>query len=141
MEGGCSVSKGCLLKMRSKFSKTWNSSKQPRKQIKFRANAPNHIKRTLMGAMLDKSLREKHEIKKLNSTKTKIMVVCVAFTCESMHEIQLIQYHDFLCEPANPKHPPTQHPTPNTQTPSTHQPIQRKQNKYFFSSLKLVKSS
>jgi len=57
------------LKMKSKFSKTWNSSKQPRKQIKFRANAPNHIKRTLMGAMLDKSLREKHGIKKISVRK------------------------------------------------------------------------
>ena len=47
----------------------WNSSKQPRKQIKFRANAPNHIKRRLMGAMLDKSLREKHEIKKISVRK------------------------------------------------------------------------
>ncbi|MCK5321081.1 50S ribosomal protein L24 [Candidatus Pacearchaeota archaeon] len=46
--------------MKSEFSKTWNSSKQPRKQIKFRANAPNHIKRTFMGATLDKSLREKY---------------------------------------------------------------------------------
>jgi large subunit ribosomal protein L24 len=46
--------------MKSKFSKTWNSSKQPRKQVKFRANAPNHIKRTFMGATLDKPLREKY---------------------------------------------------------------------------------
>lgn len=46
--------------MKSKFSKTWKSSKQPRKQIKFRANAPNHIKRTLMGVTLDKKLREKY---------------------------------------------------------------------------------
>ncbi len=57
------------MKMKSKFSKMWNSSKQPRKQIKFRANAPNHIKRRLMGAMLDKSLREKHEIKKISVRK------------------------------------------------------------------------
>ncbi len=46
--------------MKSEFNKTWNSSKQPRKQIKFRANAPNHIKRTFMGATLDKPLREKY---------------------------------------------------------------------------------
>ena len=35
-------------------------SKQPRKQRKFLANAPNHIKRKLMGSPLDKKLREKH---------------------------------------------------------------------------------
>ena len=46
--------------MESKFNKSWNSSKQPRRQIKFRANAPNHIKKTFMGATLDKSLREKY---------------------------------------------------------------------------------
>ena len=46
--------------MKSEFNKSWNSSKQPRKQVKFRANAPNHIKRTFMGATLDKPLREKY---------------------------------------------------------------------------------
>lgn len=46
--------------MKSKFSKTWNSSKQPRKQVKFRANAPNHIKKTFMGSTLDKPLRMKY---------------------------------------------------------------------------------
>ncbi|MDH3352958.1 MAG: 50S ribosomal protein L24 [Nanoarchaeota archaeon] len=46
--------------MKSEFNKSWNSSKQPRKQVKFRANAPNHIKRVFMGSTLDKSLREKY---------------------------------------------------------------------------------
>ena len=46
--------------MKSKFNKSWNSSKQPRKQVKFRINAPNHIKRTFMGSNLDKKLRVKH---------------------------------------------------------------------------------
>ncbi len=46
--------------MKAEFNKSWNSSKQPRKQVKFRANAPNHIKRTLMGATLEKKLREKY---------------------------------------------------------------------------------
>ncbi len=46
--------------MKSEFNKSWNSSKQPRKQVKFRANAPNHIKRTFMGSTLDKALREKY---------------------------------------------------------------------------------
>jgi large subunit ribosomal protein L24 len=60
--------------MKSKFCKTWNSSKQPRKQVKFRANAPAHIKRTFMGSLLDKSLREKYgrrtiEVKKGDEVK------------------------------------------------------------------------
>ena len=46
--------------MKSEFNKSWNSSKQPRKQVKFRANAPHHIKRTFMGSTLDKPLREKY---------------------------------------------------------------------------------
>ena len=46
--------------MKSNFSKRWNSSKQPRKQVKFRANAPNHIKKTFMGSTLDKPLRTKY---------------------------------------------------------------------------------
>ena len=46
--------------MKSEFNKSWKSSEQPRKQVKFRANAPNHVKRTFMGATLDKSLREKY---------------------------------------------------------------------------------
>jgi len=46
--------------MKSKFSKTWNSSKQPRKQVKFRANAPLHIRRNFMSATLSKDLRKKY---------------------------------------------------------------------------------
>ena len=46
--------------MKSKFNKSWKSSKQPRKQRKYLANAPNHIKRTLLGATLDKPLRAKY---------------------------------------------------------------------------------
>lgn len=55
--------------MKSKFSKTWNSSKQPRKQVKFRANAPNHIKRTFMGSNLDKPLREKYGMRNIEVRK------------------------------------------------------------------------
>jgi len=55
--------------MKSEFSKTWNSSKQPRKQVKFRANAPNHIKRTLMGCTLDKPLREKYGMRNIEVRK------------------------------------------------------------------------
>lgn len=46
--------------MKSEFNKNWVRSVQPRKQRKFRANAPNHIKKTFMGCTLDKALREKH---------------------------------------------------------------------------------
>ena len=55
--------------MKSEFSKTWNASKQPRKQVKFRANAPNHIKRTFMGATLDKPLRTKYGMRNIEVRK------------------------------------------------------------------------
>ena len=55
--------------MKSEFSKSWKSSKQPRKQRKFVANAPNHIKRKLMGACLDKKLRERYGIRSVEVRK------------------------------------------------------------------------
>lgn len=63
------------IKMKSKFSKTWNSSKQPRKQIKFRTNAPNHIKRTFMGCLLDKKLRETFNKKSIEVIKGDEVIV------------------------------------------------------------------
>ncbi len=55
--------------MRSKFSKTWKASKQPRKQRKYLANAPNHLKRKLMGTMLDKPLKTKHGFRNIEVRK------------------------------------------------------------------------
>jgi len=46
--------------MKAKFNKNWNASKQPRKQRKFLANAPNHILRRLMSSTLDKPLRTRY---------------------------------------------------------------------------------
>ena len=46
--------------MKQKFSKHWEASKQPRKQRKFIANAPLHIKRKFLSVNLSKDLRKKH---------------------------------------------------------------------------------
>ena len=46
--------------MKIKFSKAWIGSKQPRKQRKYLANAPIHIKKKMVGANLSKELRKKH---------------------------------------------------------------------------------
>jgi len=46
--------------MKQKFSIKWVSSKQPRKQRKYRANAPLHIKRKFMSVNLTKELRKKY---------------------------------------------------------------------------------
>jgi len=46
--------------MKKEFSKKWIGSKQPRKQRKFLANAPLHIKRKLLSVNLAKPLRKTH---------------------------------------------------------------------------------
>ena len=46
--------------MKQKFSTKWKSSKQPRKQRKFVANAPLHIKHRFLSANLSKDLRKKY---------------------------------------------------------------------------------
>jgi large subunit ribosomal protein L24 len=46
--------------MKSKFSAHWNSSVQPRKQRKFRYNAPLHVRHRFLSANLSKELREKY---------------------------------------------------------------------------------
>jgi len=45
--------------MKQKFSTKWKASKQPRKQRKFIARAPLHIKRKLLSVNLSKELRKK----------------------------------------------------------------------------------
>jgi large subunit ribosomal protein L24 len=49
-----------IIKMKQKFSTHWKASKQPRKQRKYTANAPLHIKRKLLGVNLSKELRKKY---------------------------------------------------------------------------------
>ena len=46
--------------MKSIFSTSWKSSKQPRKQRKYVYNAPNHIKKKLVSTNLSKELRKKY---------------------------------------------------------------------------------
>lgn len=46
--------------MKQKFNTTWKSSKQPRKQRKYIANAPLHILRKTLVSNLSKELRKKH---------------------------------------------------------------------------------
>lgn len=55
--------------MKAEFSSSWKGSKQPRKQRKYRYNAPSHIKRKFVSVNLSKELREKY--KKRNVTVIK----------------------------------------------------------------------
>lgn len=45
--------------MNKEFSKNWKASKQPRKQRKYLANAPLHIKKKQLSTNLSKELRKK----------------------------------------------------------------------------------
>ena len=55
--------------MRQKFSTSWNSSIQPRKQRKYLANAPLHIKRKMLSANLSKEERKKYGIRSIELRK------------------------------------------------------------------------
>lgn len=46
--------------MKQEFSTSWQSSTQPRKQRKFRINAPLHIMHKFLSANLSKELRKKY---------------------------------------------------------------------------------
>lgn len=49
--------------MKKDFSNKWIGSKQPRKQRKYRANAPLHLRKKFVSVNLSKELRKKHEIR------------------------------------------------------------------------------
>lgn len=62
--------------MKQKFSKHWRESIQPRKQRKYRYNAPLHIARNFLAAHLSKDLRKKYGIRAIvvrKGDKVKIM--------------------------------------------------------------------
>ncbi len=62
--------------MKQKFSTSWKSSKQPRKQRKYLANAPLHIKRKFLSVNISKELRKKYgrkNIPVIKGDKIKIM--------------------------------------------------------------------
>ena len=46
--------------MKNKFSISWKSSKQPRKQRKYRYNSPLHVKQKFMRSLLSTELRKKY---------------------------------------------------------------------------------
>lgn len=46
--------------MKTRFAKTWKSSTQPRRQRKYRYNAPIHIRRKFVSVNLSKDLRAEY---------------------------------------------------------------------------------
>ncbi len=62
--------------MKNEFSASWISSTQPRKQRKYRYNAPLHIKSNFLNVNLSKELRKKYNqrnIRVRKGDKVKIM--------------------------------------------------------------------
>ncbi|MCW1301797.1 MAG: 50S ribosomal protein L24 [Candidatus Parvarchaeota archaeon] len=57
------------------FSKHWVSSRSPRKQRKYRANAPLNIKRRLIAAHLSKELRQQYHIRSFPVRKGDTVVI------------------------------------------------------------------
>jgi len=51
--------------MKKKFSNSWKSSKQVRKQRKFRYNSPLHIKHKFLSAHLSKELIKKYKMRNI----------------------------------------------------------------------------
>jgi large subunit ribosomal protein L24 len=51
--------------MKAKHSTAWLGSKQPRKQRKYRYNAPLHLKSSFLSAHVSKDLRMKHGLRSL----------------------------------------------------------------------------
>lgn len=61
--------------MEKEFSKHWKASKQPRKQRKYLANAPLHIRKEFLSVNLSKELRNKHKKRNLPLKKNDIVKV------------------------------------------------------------------
>jgi large subunit ribosomal protein L24 len=55
--------------MKSGFSMSWRKSKQPRKQRKFIANAPLHIKQRMMSSRLSGELSKKYSRRSIEARK------------------------------------------------------------------------
>jgi large subunit ribosomal protein L24 len=57
------------IKMKQKFSIHWKGSKQPRKQRKYLANAPLHLRKKFVSINLSKELRKKQGKRNLPAKK------------------------------------------------------------------------
>jgi len=51
--------------MKKKFSTKWKASKQKRKQVKYKANAPLHTRHKFLNAQLSKEIRKRYEKKNI----------------------------------------------------------------------------
>src|SRR3989344_7989081 len=61
--------------MKTLFSTSWKASRQPRKQRKYRHEAPLHVRHKFLSAHLSDELRKKHGIKSIPVRKDDEVVV------------------------------------------------------------------
>ena len=66
--------------MKKNYSNKWISSKQRRKQRKYRANAPLHVRHNLISAHLDKPLRKDYKRRSVPLKKgDEVKVMCGSY--------------------------------------------------------------
>jgi len=61
--------------MKKEFSTAWKASKQPRKQRKYRAKAPLHLKKKLVSINLSRELRKKQGKRNIQIKKNDVVKV------------------------------------------------------------------
>jgi large subunit ribosomal protein L24 len=61
--------------MKKQFSTAWKASSQPRKQRKYLAKAPLHIKRKFLNVNLSKDLRKKYGMRNISVRKGDIVKI------------------------------------------------------------------
>ncbi len=61
--------------MKKTFNSNWKASKQPRKQRKFLAKAPLHIRKKFLSVNLSKELRKKHQKRNLPIRKGDVVKI------------------------------------------------------------------
>ena len=81
--------------MKNKFSKGWKASTQPRKQRKYLANAPLHLRRKQLTAHLSESLRNQYGKRSLLvKTGDKVKIMRGNFKGRE-GEVQDVSYKDY----------------------------------------------
>ena len=81
------------------FSLSWKSSTSPKKQRKFKANAPLHIRHKLVSAHLTKELRLKYKKRSLpvrKGDKVKIMAGKFRGVIGDVERVELMRYRIFV---------------------------------------------
>ena len=61
--------------MKKEFSTKWKASSQPRKQRKYLANAPLHLKKKVLNVNLSKELREKYGRRNIQIRKGDVALI------------------------------------------------------------------